>query len=304
MKILITGGCGYIGCSVIDFLVDHSSVDQIILYDNLSKRNHHFFLGRKIVSKEKIRLVQGEILNTYRLEKEVNKVDIVIHLAAKVSTPFADNNGHEFDQINNWGTSILSRLVEKSPSVKKIIYLSSISVYGNTRGELVSETSNTAPKSFYGISKLRGEKHILRLNNINKVIIRLGNVYGYNASVRLDSVINKFIFDAHFKNIIQIHGSGHQKRPFTHIDTVGKYILLACLSDKVEMITNLVDFNLSINEIASRLKVFYPKLNIIHIEQHLEMRSITANSIYTLERKPTIESFERQLSIIKNQFSF
>ena len=306
MRVLITGGCGYIGYSLLKFLLPQISIDEIILYDNLYRRNSNFFLGEKLSHASKVSFVRGDILDNFSLEKAIAKVDVVIHLAAKASTPFADSNAHAFDQVNNWGTANVVNAVEKSLKVKKFIYVSSISVYGNTRGQTVSENSVTAPKSFYGISKLKAERHVNRLSKkIETYIFRSGNVFGYNPCIRLDAVVNRLVFDAQFKGKIEIHGNGEQMRAFTSVNCIGQYLTKVCCSDMLSSgLYNLVNYNLSINEIAEEIQNLYPDLELMHLDQHLEMRSITVTSIYDLDFKDCFKEFGIHLLDIKNKFSF
>ena len=102
MKILITGGAGYIGTALISKLRENSRIEEITIYDNLSKNNFNVFLGESSdQTKAKIKFVKGDILDTRKLEKEVMDSDIIYHLAAKVTTPLSNENPHQFDQINN-----------------------------------------------------------------------------------------------------------------------------------------------------------------------------------------------------------
>ena len=279
MNILITGGCGYVGNSLIFSLLKYEEVKEIIIYDNLAKKRSSFFFGDPFFNAQKIKFIKGDILDNYKLDKILENVDVVIHLAAIASTPFANTDSNKFDQVNNWGTSILCGAIEKSNRVKRLIYLSSISVYGNTMGERVNEESVTVPKTFYGISKLRGEKHVSRLSTkIDTFIFRVGNIFGFNPCIRLESVINRFIFDAQVKSQIEIHGDGNQKRSFVSVNWLSEYISKACFKSQHLPIQNLTSYNLSINEIANEIRLHYPQIDVIHLDQHLEMRSITAES--------------------------
>ena len=218
MNILITGGAGYIGTELVYALEKENTINSIVVYDNFSRNNYNLFLGRSKLDTYKVRFVKGNILDSRKLKAEIDKADVVFHLAAKVTTPFADHDPHEFDQTNNWGTAELTYLIEKS-KVSKFIYASSVSVYGASEEEL-DITSPLNPKTFYGISKLNAEKHVTRLLNspIKTYILRLGNVYGYSKSMRFDSVVNKFMFEANFRNHICIYGNGNQMRSFIHIN--------------------------------------------------------------------------------------
>ena len=117
---------------------------------------------------------------------------MVYHLAARVTTPFANLDGHVFEQTNHWGTAELVYALEENP-VKQLIFVSSTAVYGSTE-EPATEETQPRPDSFYSISKFRAEQHLERLyKKFNTIIIRLGNVYGYNKSMRFDAAINRLV---------------------------------------------------------------------------------------------------------------
>ena len=156
MNILVTGGAGYIGTELIDKLAIDPSVDKIIVYDNLSRPNYNLFLGNRISSVSKIQFVKGELLDSRSLKNILKDIDVVYHLAARVTTPFANSDAHMYEQINHWGTAELVYAVEES-KVKRFIYTSSAGVYGSSE-EAVTEEVAPDPKTFYAISKLRGEE--------------------------------------------------------------------------------------------------------------------------------------------------
>lgn len=306
MKVFITGGCGYVGYSLLQFLLENAAVSQIVLYDNLFRRNSSFFLGDQFPRNEIVSFVKGDILDNYTLEKAMVGADVVVHLAAKVSTPFSDGQVHDFDQVNNWGTASVISAIENSRSVKKLIYLSSISVYGNTRGALVKESSIVSPKSVYGISKLNAEGHIKRLSKkIETYTFRSGNVFGYNPCIRLDAVVNKLMFDAEYLGKIQIHGQGHQKRAFVSVNCIGHYLSKVTLGNEIKPGTyNLVNYNISINEIAEKISVLYTDLDVIYLDRHLEMRSISVESEYNINFTDCFNEIGFHLAELKRQFRF
>ena len=131
MNILITGGTGYIGTALVNALSQRNDVTKIVVYDNLSRGNFNFFIGRN-ESKGKIKFIQGDILDSRKIRKELSAIDVVYHLAAKVTTPFANIDSHFFEQINHWGTAELIYALEES-DVKQLIFTSSariLQVYG------------------------------------------------------------------------------------------------------------------------------------------------------------------------------
>lgn len=306
MKILITGGAGYIGTSLANTLAVRKDVDEIVVYDNLSRPNYNFFLGNKYSAPEKIRFVRGELLDSRQLNKVLKGIDIVYHLAAKVTTPFANTDPHFFEQVNHWGSAELVYAIEGS-DVKKFIYLSSTSIYGSSK-QPVDETANPNPRTFYGISKYRGEEHASRLTNkMETYILRCGNVYGYNKSMRFDAVINKFVFEANFSKQIAIHGDGKQKRSFIHIDQVAK-ALSNILDNKIDTgIYNLVYRDLSVMDIVDVLKTMIPELEFIFINQHLKLRELLVQSNGDINERLGIASdltFEKELEMFIERFSF
>jgi len=168
MNILITGGAGYIGTELVYTLGEMNEVESITVYDNLSRGNYNLFIGHKVAS-PKVKFVQGEILDSRKLRNVLKNIDIVFHLAAKVTTPFANTDGHIYEQTNHWGTAELTYALEES-NVKQLVFLSSTGIYGNTTTP-VNEGSLPQPDSFYSISKLRAERHVTRLSEKIKTII-------------------------------------------------------------------------------------------------------------------------------------
>ena len=306
MKVLITGGAGYIGTVLTKHLVNYPEVDKIVIYDNLSRKNSNLFLGDRMPNAQKVELVNGDILDLRKLNKVLKDVDVVFHLAARVSTPFANVDADFHEQVNHWGTSELVSAVEES-DVDKFIYTSSTSVYGES-DSIIDENQGPDPKTFYGISKFRGEEHVRRLQKKrNALILRCANVYGYSRSMRFDAVINRFMFDANFSNRIQIHGNGKQHRAFIHVNTLIKS-LIGCLFHSVPSGTyNIVDKNLQILDIVDVLKEIYPELEFIFINQHLDLRQMKVDRYSKLRE---YVDFENQLSLkdellgFKERFSF
>ena len=304
MKILITGGAGYIGTELTHKFAQDPEISEIVIYDNLSRKNYNLFLSEKFPDKN-IRFIFGDMLDSHKLKKVIDGADVVFHLAAKVSTPFANEDPHFFEQVNHWGTAELSYILEQS-NVSKIIYMSSISVYG-ARKEQVDENTIPNPKTYYGISKLNGEKMIGRLGSQMKTyILRCGNVYGYSKSMRFDAVLNKFMFEAHFNNKISIQGNGKQQRAFIHIDKVTT-TLSALLDMDIDSGTyNLVDKNLPVIELAQIIKEIYPELDMIFIQQDLNLKNIKVDTNTKLLAYKLFDETEiiDELREFKDHFAF
>jgi len=305
MKVLITGGAGYIGSELVYKLAKNKAVKEIIIYDNLHRESFNFFIGVRKIDHSNIRFVRGDILDGRKLRKVLDGVDVVYHLAANVTTPFADQNPHFFEQVNHWGTAELSNAIEKS-NVTKFIYVSSVSVYGS-QSEMVTSETSLNPRTFYGISKKRGEEHVTRLfDKLPTYIARSGNVFGYSKGLRIDAVINKFMFDAQFESKITIHGDGNQTRAFIEIGRLVSYLDAMLKSDLPSGHFNLVDKNLSVLDVVDTIRELYPSLEMIFVNQHLKMREIQVekdpNALKLVELKD--RSLIDELSDFKRMFTF
>jgi UDP-glucose 4-epimerase len=273
MKILITGGAGYIGTELVDKLVADQAVSRVVVYDNLSRPNYNIFLDRKKEGYAKIHFIKGELLDSRTLKNALKGIDVVYHLAARVTTPFANADAHLYEQINHWGTAELIYAVEES-TVKRFIYTSSAGVYGSS-DQAVDEQIAPAPKTFYAISKLRGEEHVRRLvDKMETYIFRCGNVYGYSRSMRFDAVINKFVFEANFEKRVTIHGNGEQSRSFIHIDFVTKALAAALHAELKSGTYNLVERTVKVMDIVDELKQLMPDLEFILINQHMNLSQL------------------------------
>lgn len=306
MNVLVTGGAGYLGTEVIDKLILNPAVDELVVYDNLSRPNYNLFLAEKQKGSSKIRFVKGELLDSRGLKNALKNMDVVYHLAARVTTPFANSDAHMYEQINHWGTAELVYAVEES-RVKRFIYTSSAGVYGSP--ELPADEGTTPnPKSLYAISKLRGEEHVRRLfSKLDTYIFRCANVYGFNRSMRFDAVINKFVFEANFEKRITIHGDGEQSRSFIHIDLISDALANALTTELKSGTYNLVDRSLKVMDIVDELKQLIPDMEFILINQHVQLSHLNISKNALVNQALGItnpKSFKEELKEFLARMSF
>lgn len=305
MKLLVTGGAGYIGTELIKVLDEAGHYDEIIIYDNLSRANYNLFIGRQKLS-SKVRFVRGDLLDSRTVDKVVKGVDAVVHLAAHVTTPFADHEAHFYEQINHWGTAELVYAIENS-DVQSLLYVSSASVYGDSL-EAVGHEDPLDPKTFYAISKMRGEQHVTRLQSDDFVarVVRCANVFGYSKSMRFDSVINRFMFDANFSRKLAIHGDGEQYRAFVHIDRAVNVLANLLSSDLPSGAYDLVEENYSIGTIAEVIKDLYPDVEMMFMDQIMRRSNLRVKSDVRLDRLCSIEkkTLVQQLTEFREELAF
>lgn len=155
---------------------------------------------------------------------------------------------------------------------------------------------------------MHGEEHVnvLRNSDIETYVLRLGNVYGYSKSMRFDSVINKFMFEANFTKRIRINGSGNQSRSFIHVDQLSTQLKEVALAKLPPSTYNLVSDTFTISEIVDELKLLYPELEMIFINRNMKMRSLKVKPDERISKLSSLntKSLYAKLEEFKQQFSF
>jgi len=225
MKILVTGGAGFIGSHIAEYLVQRG--DDVTVLDNLitgSKENL-----TKI--NDKINFVNGDIRDHKLLEELVSDTTGVFHEAALASVQQSFSMKDEYIDVNVAGTENIFKLAKEYGF--KIVYASSSSVYGNPKKIPVKEDDERKPINPYAKTKLDGEDLAKKYSEIGvKVIgLRYFNVFGKRQSKEYAGVIKLFLQRIQQKKSPKINGDGLQTRDFVHIDDVVKANVLAMDSD-------------------------------------------------------------------------
>jgi len=241
MKVLITGGAGYLGTVLIEELLKKNH--QVKVIDNL-------MYGYRDILK-KTELINKDITNI-DLESVVKDVDSVIHLAAIVGDLAVDLRKDYAIKLNFMTTEKLAKICKKLN--KKFIFSSTCSVYGAQKSEKINEESELSPVSVYALTKVASEKSIMNLkdNEFKPVIFRMGTLFGLSHRMRFDLVVNLFIAKAVQGEKITVFG-GNQWRPFVHIRDVSKFYSNALEKD-YSGIFNIGGFNHRIIDIADIIK--------------------------------------------------
>ncbi|MDR1952219.1 MAG: SDR family NAD(P)-dependent oxidoreductase [Elusimicrobiota bacterium] len=236
MKILITGGAGFIGSSLADALLLKGK--EIIVLDNFNnyydpalKENN----VRHNLQNPKYRLYRGDICDKQILEKvfDENKIDAVIHIAANAGVRASIENSEIFVQTNISGTlNVLEQMKKKE--IKKLVFASSSSVYGNCKADKFSEDLKVSePISPYAMTKSACEQLIYTysfLYAIKSICLRFFTVYGPRQ--RPDLAIRKFAELIEEGKEIPVFGDGSSKRDYTYIDDIINGISAAIDYDK------------------------------------------------------------------------
>lgn len=250
MKILVTGGAGFIGKYLVKFLLEEGH--DVIIFDNFSNStkesiSHLIDLGANVF--------EGDITNHHEIQNVGKHVDIMIHLAAKISVTESILNPAETIRVNVNGTRNVLEFCKQN-SVKKLVVASSAAVYGEGNNSSSNERTITNPISPYGKSKIMMEQEIEKFileNKMNVVVLRFFNIFGVGQRVEYAGVITKFIEKIKQKKSLEIFGDGMQKRDFVAIEDVIDSIHKAIISKKNGTYNIASGNSITINELANKI---------------------------------------------------
>lgn len=226
---LVTGGAGFIGSNI---------VDELVLRGHKVKVVDNFMTGKRenlngVI--EKIELIEGDIRDLDLMKKAMNGVEYVIHQAAFRSVPKSIDNPTLTNDINVAGTlNVL--IAAKEAGVKKLVYASSSSAYGETDKFPETETDLPNPVSPYAVSKLTGEYYCNTFSatfGLPTASLRYFNVFGprQNPESKYSTVVPLFIYRMQKGLSPLVDGDGKQSRDFTYIDNVVNANISAALTD-------------------------------------------------------------------------
>lgn len=260
-KILITGGLGFIGSKICEKLIKKNY--EVIIFDNFFSSTNKKIKGCK--------LIKTDITDYKSLKKiKIKNIDSIIHLAAQSSGPSSFEFPDQDVNINIIGTINIIKFCNLN-NIKKIVFASSFTVYGNSINQRVNEKDYCNPLSFYAVSKFASENYIkilCRKYRIDWNILRLFNVYGPGQDMeRMDQGIVSIFLNLVKKNsVIKIKGRKDRFRDLVYIDDVVN-AFLHCLKKK-RSIKNQI-FNIGtgkkifIHEIINKIAKLYNKKVII-----------------------------------------
>lgn len=261
MKILITGGSGFIGRHIIK---------------RLSNDGHDIYNIDKNINPS-LDINKQKIIDLYDLninDDFFNGIECIIHLAAMVSVPRSFS-----DPVKSFGDNVFLTVKLLSAAhlhnIKKFVFASSAAVYGDKEGQ-VSEVDDANPNSPYGLDKLSCEKYIQMFSNIwntEYLILRFFNVYGEGQNPEYAGVITAFTNAVKSNQPLTIYGDGEQSRDFINVTVLTDYISKLLNKNISNQVINLGSGqSVSINQIAKQFSN-----NIIYKEPRKEVKHSCAN---------------------------
>tara|TARA_B100000900_G_scaffold358095_1_gene328832 strand:+ start:591 stop:1505 length:915 start_codon:yes stop_codon:yes gene_type:complete len=254
MKFVVTGGAGFIGSNLVDYLVEEGYEVEVI--DNFSSGkkencNSNVLYHRIDLSDEK---------NFTNIKNIIKNVNGVFHLAAFPRVQESIDNPIKFEKNNTLSTVNILKACS-DVGVKRLVYSASSSAYGNTVSLPSKETDPVDPISPYAMQKYYGEvccRMFSQVYNVETVSLRYFNVYGERQSLDGAYALVMCVFaKQRLDNLpLTIRGDGNQKRDFTHVRDIARANLLAMTSTKVgqgDVINIGNNDNRSVNQIAQMM---------------------------------------------------
>ncbi|MBD1399559.1 NAD-dependent epimerase/dehydratase family protein [Pelovirga terrestris] len=215
LKILVTGGAGFIGSHLVDLLLSQNH--QVVVLDNFSTGK----LDNLPSADRGLSIVNGDIRYSDTVEQAATGCDAIVHLAAVASVQASVEDPCGTHQVNLVGTLNLLEVAKKQ-GIKRFVYASSAAVYGDTNELPVSEATQLNPLTPYAADKLAGEYYIdfyRRQYHLKPVIFRFFNIFGprQDPSSPYSGVISIFLQRAQANQPITVFGDGEQTRDFVYV---------------------------------------------------------------------------------------
>ena len=249
-KVLVTGGAGFIGSNLVEALLDRG--DDVRILDNYST-------GRRANLAEltrEIEIVEGDLRSYERVHTAVRGVEVVFHQGALGSVPRSVQDPLTTTAVNVEGTlNVL--LAARDENVRRVVFASSSSVYGNVDRMPLSEDETPNPISPYGVAKLAAERFCVSFGHVyglETVALRYFNVFGprQDPSSQYAAVVPRFIGAISEGREITIDGDGNQSKDFTYVaNVISANLLAADASDAAGRVLNVaMGGSESVNDLA------------------------------------------------------
>lgn len=251
MKILVTGGAGFIGSHLLQLLQGQQGV-EVVVYDNLSS-------GRREHVPKGIRLVEGDVRDAEGLANLFARegFDSVVHLAAQTMVPYSLSHPEEDCQINLLGLINILECCRKY-AVKHIVFSSSAAVYGDNLNIPLHEEEKPMPTSAYGITKMASE-HYLRmyhdLYGLNTTVLRFANVYGERQGAGGEGgVVSIFCKLLAAGQGVTVFGNGEQTRDFVYAGDIAEALWRGSQLEGHHVINISTQKETSVNQLLAAFK--------------------------------------------------
>ena len=247
MRILITGGVGYLGCWVVHELLERGH--QVRVFDRMC---FDFPEEADWLKNPNVEMIQGDIRHWQKFPDLFDNVDVVIHLAGLANDPSCALCPITAREVNVDCTIELARQSSQK-NVKKFIFASTCAVYGKGIGDWLDEDSSTNPVSTFAQTKREAEEKLQTLahENFSPVIARFSTLFGYSPRMRFDLAVNQMVSTAKRQKRIEVRGGGNQWRPFLHVRDCARAICMLCEGEPSRVHNQI--FNIGHNSLNKKI---------------------------------------------------
>ncbi len=278
MKILVTGGAGFIGHHLVNRLLHGGH--GVTIYDNFS--------NSKKDGPDGVKVIEGDVRDAADVQRAMRDIGTVFHLAAISGA--RDTNEDTMYSVNFIGSKNVFEAAKAAGA--KIIFASSAAVYGDTK--LTKETDECKPINQYGKGKLRAEK----ICPENAFVARMFNVYGPNGN----SVINRFCGLIPKYGDVPVHGHGTQTRDFVYIDDVVNALVMGLgMSGTYNVGTGKETSLLGVIDIIHDMTKSKPNLKFLPAANEIQRSRADTTKISTTEWYPKVELVDGIRNILQSQ---
>ena len=223
MRVLVTGGCGYIGSALVPRLQDDDAVSRVTVLDNLSTGSPANLTGAD-VGRDDLAFREGDVREYGAVEAAVRDVDVVIHLAAITGAESTHGREAETRAVNRGGTENVLKAARKF-DVDRVVFASSCNNYGRAESREIDETVEPDPINPYARAKHESERLLADYADdygLETTALRMSTNYGYAPGVRFNLVVNTFVFRALTDRPLTVYGDGSNWRPFIHVEDAAR----------------------------------------------------------------------------------
>ncbi len=280
MKVLVTGGAGYIGSVLVRQLL--SKGYQVRALDSLKFGGDALY---DVMLNPNFEFMKGDVRNADDVDKAVAGIDAIAHLAAIVGDPACKKFSFEANETN-WDGSVLLFNKAEAAGVKRFVFSSTCSNYGKMANpdSFVVETSPLNPVSLYAELKVKFEKYLLeekKDSSMSSTALRFSTVYGFSPRIRFDLTVNEFTRNAAVHGEQEIWGQQFW-RPYCHVEDLARSVILV-LESPVEKVKANV-FNVGSTEenytkgmIIKEVCNVVPNVNVIYVDSSEDPRDYRVN---------------------------
>ncbi|MFB6191944.1 MAG: NAD-dependent epimerase/dehydratase family protein [Haloarculaceae archaeon] len=235
MRVLVTGGCGYIGSALVPRLLADDGVEAVTVLDDLSTGSPRNLLGTGLGDGAELDFRRGDVREYGDVESATRGADRMIHLAAITGAASTHDRREETFAVNLEGTRNVLTAAGKL-GVEGVVLAASCNSYGRAASTDIDETTEPAPLNPYAESKLEAERLLAEAvdeHGIDGTALRMSTNYGYAPGIRFNLVVNHFVFRALTGRPLTVYGDGSNWRPFIHVrDAARAYKHAACHPDR------------------------------------------------------------------------